>query len=123
MARLHNRIPASGAVTNSPRECACYAVDLARPRSYLPGNVTPSACCGSDFGDDSRCRPLTKAEVFSGRFDEIKRTGAFVQVNIGGEDTGLDVDRDRIEVKGGCQHPSRLTRPQDPVIAQMVIDV
>ena len=82
-------------------ESAGHAGDFGGAGTHCPGHVAPGGRHLGDLPDDGA--GLWQVEAKQGRcgLEQVKRTGAVVEVDAGGQHAGLEIGGDRVEVIGG----------------------
>ena len=87
-------------------EGAGHAVDLGSARADRFRGVAPGRGCGRDFPDDRASLRQRQREEPGGGLQQVERTGAFVEIDVGRQDPRLEVRGYGIEVVGGeSDHP------------------
>ena len=98
-------------------EGAGHAVDLGRAGARRLSGVAPSRCHGRDLLDDGTGLRQRQAEETRSGFQQVERTGAFIEIDIRRQHPRLEIGRNGIEVVGWGKRPSRLSEPEEAVVA------
>jgi len=104
-------------------EGAFHAGDLGGLDPQPACHIPPGSCDLSDLGNDRSGRPIAQIEIPGRGPDQFDVASPVVWDDGCGENAGLQVQRGGIEVIGGRQGPTVLPRPEEAVIAQVIINI
>lgn len=95
---------------------AGHAVDLGRVGTHRLGSVTPSRGHGRNLFDDRACLRQRETKELRRSLKEVKRAGAFVEVDVGRQQPRLKISWRGIEIISRRERPSRLSQPEETVL-------
>lgn len=104
-------------------EGAGHAVDLGRATADRLGCIAPGRGHGPDSFDSRARLRQREREKLRRRLQQIERTGALVEIDVRGQHPRLEIGRNRIEVVCRRERPTRLSQPQETVIAEVVVEI